>query len=71
MTTGQDLGEHRGSVMQKVQVAPPDGQPQAGAVVPASDARLLQFDADAAAVTTGQDLSEHLGPSGRFLYVRR
>ena len=36
-------------------------QPQAGAVVPASVAQLLQLDADVADVTTGRDLGECCG----------
>ena len=32
--------------------------PQADAVVPASDAQLLQLNTDAAAVVTGQELGE-------------
>ena len=33
--------------------------PQAGTIVPVSDAQLLQLDTDASAVTTGQNLGEH------------
>ena len=37
---------------------------QAGAVVPAKDAQLLQLDADAAAVVTGRTWGSVTGPCG-------